>query len=143
MARRLCPQHTCVFLGHRVDVVDVYHAFDVFVQSSDNEGTPNAVLEAMALETPVIATDVGGTSDLVRHDEHALLVPRRDVGALSAAIETAVTDPVGLRSRAVRARHRVEERLSFDARMRAVELVYEQLMAARAPLDRIRAGRFA
>ncbi len=43
----------------------LHHAFDLYVQSSDYEGTPNAVLEAMALETPVVATDVGGTAELI------------------------------------------------------------------------------
>src|SRR5262245_6152934 len=48
-------------LGHRTDIIALHHAFDVFVQSSEREGTPNAVLEAMAMETPAVATDVGGT----------------------------------------------------------------------------------
>ena len=43
-----------------------HHAFDLFVQSSDYEGTPNAVLEAMAFETPIVATAAGGTAELVR-----------------------------------------------------------------------------
>jgi glycosyltransferase involved in cell wall biosynthesis len=50
----------CRFLGHRTDVTDLHHAFDLFVQSSEYEGTPNAVLEAMAMETPLVATDAGG-----------------------------------------------------------------------------------
>ncbi len=65
IARTRCPQGRCVFLGHRTDVGRVHNAFDLLVQSSENEGTPNAVLEAMAFETPIVATDVGGTADLV------------------------------------------------------------------------------
>ena len=65
----------CVFAGHRTDVVDVLHAFDVFAQSSEYEGTPNCVLEAMAVGTPVVATTVGGTAELIEDHVHGLLVP--------------------------------------------------------------------
>ena len=56
----------CRLLGDRADVIDLHHAFHLFVQSSETEGTSNALLEAMALETPIIATDVGGTRQLIR-----------------------------------------------------------------------------
>src|SRR5205085_574188 len=65
-ADRLGVRRECLFTGHRDDIVSVHHAFDLFVQSSEYEGTPNAVLEAMALETPVVATAVGGTTELLR-----------------------------------------------------------------------------
>ena len=71
-----------VLLGHRGDVSSLCQAFDVCVQSSRSEGSPNAVLEAMALEVPVVATDVGGTRELVTHGVHGLLVPFGDVRAL-------------------------------------------------------------
>lgn len=66
---------SCRFLGHCADVRDFYHALDLFVQSSEYEGTPNVVLEAMALEVPVVATDVGGTAELVEHEVHGLIAP--------------------------------------------------------------------
>ncbi|HKV98489.1 MAG TPA: glycosyltransferase, partial [Vicinamibacterales bacterium] len=69
-------------LGHRTDVIALHHAFDIFVQSSEREGTPNAVLEAMAMETPIVATDVGGTSELATDGVHALLVPKHDPAQL-------------------------------------------------------------
>ena len=56
----------CRFLGHRLDVAALHDAFDSFVQASEYEGTPNAVLEAMAMETPLVATDAGGTPELAR-----------------------------------------------------------------------------
>ena len=66
MSHRLGVAHACRFFGHRGDLDHVYPALDVLVQSSDSEGTPNVVLEAMAFETPIVATDVGGTTELVR-----------------------------------------------------------------------------
>lgn len=58
----------------------------VFVQCSDHDGLPNAVLEAAAAGVPVVATNVGGMKDILRDGESALLVPRKDAKALAAAI---------------------------------------------------------
>lgn len=114
-------------LGHRADIVDLHHTFDVFVQSSSNEGAPNAVLEAMALETPVVATAVGGTSQLVRNDIDGLLVPAGNPDALAEAINRVLNDDQATATRVVSARHRVETELSFDTRMATLEAVYSEL----------------
>ena len=116
-------------LGHRSDVIALHHAFDIFVQSSEREGTPNAVLEAMALETPAVATDVGGTRELMRDGVDGLLVPRHDVAALRDAFDRVLADPAAARARAHSARARVESELSFEQRMRKVQSVYEELMS--------------
>ena len=125
---RLGLDSSCQLLGHRTDIVDLHHAFDLFVQSSDYEGTPNAVLEAMALETPVVATDVGGTSQLVQSGVDGLIVPPGDLMALGRAIEAVLRDPDAAAVRAAAGRRRVETDLSFGARMAAVERVYTELL---------------
>lgn len=117
----------CVFTGRRTDVAGLAHAFDVMVQTSDTEGTPNAVLEAMALEVPVVATAVGGTGDLITTEVHGLLVPRRQPAAVAAAIERTVDDAGATAVRVAAARQRVELELAFEMRMRAVESVYTDL----------------
>ena len=127
LRRKLGIEDDCHLLGHRADVADLHHAFDLFVQSSDYEGTPNVILEAMALQTPVIATDVGGTGELISDGEHGLLVPPGDAERLSQAIARALDDPAATARRAAAARARVEGPLSFRARMRAVEAIYEEL----------------
>jgi glycosyltransferase involved in cell wall biosynthesis len=120
------------WLGLRGDVKELHQAFDVYGQSSDTEGVPNAVLEAMALETPVVATAVGGTPEVIDDGVHGLLVPKEDPGALAAAIARTLDDPAAARQRAVRARRRIETELSFDARTRGVEQIYLELMRCRA-----------
>lgn len=120
----------CSFLGHRADIADLHHTFDLFVQSSEYEGTPNAVLEAMAMETPLVATDVGGTGELAQDEQHCLLIPCRNVGALGAAIERALSDPRASQQRAVAARQRVETELSFERRTRRLEAIYGELVHA-------------
>ncbi len=131
-AARLGIQDACLFLGHRLDIADLHQGFDLFVQSSETEGTPNAVLEAMAMETPIVATDVGGTRELAADGDHALLVPRHDVAALRAAIDGVLTDPGSAGRRAAAARRRIETELSFDARTRRLETIYEELAHQRA-----------
>jgi glycosyltransferase involved in cell wall biosynthesis len=130
-AQTLGVGDACVFAGHCPDVTDIYHAMDLFAQSSDTEGTPNAVLEAMAFEVPIVATAVGGTQDLITDRVHGLIMPRRDPDALVAAMLETLADPRATRTRVIAARRRVEEELSFDARMNAVERIYEELAALR------------
>jgi glycosyltransferase involved in cell wall biosynthesis len=126
-ARAQLPRHVFQFIGNTQDVGQVHHALDVFVQSSDYEGTPNAVLEAMAFESPIVATDVGGTAELVNHGIHGLIVPAGDRTPLAEAIEEVLTDRVSARQRVAAARSRVEVELSFEARMRSVEAIYSEL----------------
>jgi glycosyltransferase involved in cell wall biosynthesis len=115
-------------LGHVADVPLLHHTFDLFVQSSVYEGTPNSVLEAMALETPVVATDAGGTAEIARHDIEALIVPFQDQRALTAAMLDAIRNSDATARRAAAARRRVETELSFDTRLRNVEAIYDQLI---------------
>jgi glycosyltransferase involved in cell wall biosynthesis len=128
LARELGLGYRCRFLGHVDQVIDLHHTLDAYVMCSDNEGSPNAVLEAMALETPVVCTNVGGVSDLVRDGVDAQLVPRRDQRALTTALARVVSDRVGARARATAARRKVEEQLSFERRMKTVERLYDQLL---------------
>jgi len=123
---------SCLLAGHRGDVALLHHAFDVFVQSSDYEGTPNAVLEAMAFETPLVATDVGGTRELVDHQRHGLIIAPGQVSTLAEAIGQVIADPDGARARAKAARSRVETELSFRTRMATIETLYDRLMSGRA-----------
>jgi glycosyltransferase involved in cell wall biosynthesis len=129
---RLGLQADCTFLGQRSDVAWLHCGFDLFVQSSDYEGTPNAVLEAMALETPIIATDVGGTAELIESGIHGRIVAAGDAVALADAILEALSNRSGLAQMARAARVRVEGELSFRARMHAIERLYDRLAGAGA-----------
>ncbi len=126
----------CRLLGQVADVVGLHHALDLFVICSDNEGSPNAVLEAMAMGTPVIATSVGGIPDLITAGTSGLLVARRDLNALSVAITRLASDAALRDSTAQAARQKVERELSFDRRMRRVERIYDELMAAHPGIRR-------
>jgi glycosyltransferase involved in cell wall biosynthesis len=75
------------------DVPGHLQAADIFVLPSHSEGLPQVVLEAMNCGLPVVATDVGGTSEAVLDGETGLLVPAKDAAALESAIERLVLDP--------------------------------------------------
>jgi glycosyltransferase involved in cell wall biosynthesis len=134
-ARRLGISGVCEFLGHRPDIAGLHDAFDLFVQSSAYEGTPNAVLEAMAMETPIVATDVGGTGELAVPGVHGLIVRPGDATALAAAIGEVLTDEAAAVRRAAAARRRVESDLSFAERTRTLEWIYADLVARSRPHD--------
>jgi glycosyltransferase involved in cell wall biosynthesis len=109
-------------LGWRKDLRGVYDGIDVLVLSSRSEGTPFALVEAMAAGRPVVATDVGGVADILVDGVTGILVTPRDPPALAAAMTRLALDPV-LRSRlgaAARARaglYRADRLLVDTARL--------------------------
>jgi glycosyltransferase involved in cell wall biosynthesis len=81
------------FLGRRTDARRLLGAADLVVNPSDVEGLPIALLEAMAMARPVVATDVGGVASLVKDEATGLLVPPADPDSLASAISRALHDP--------------------------------------------------
>ena len=80
------------FMGPSEHVPALLQLSDLHIHPSHQEGLPNSVIEATLSGCPVIATDVGGTADIIRHGETGLLVPPRDPQGLAAAIQVLVAD---------------------------------------------------
>jgi glycosyltransferase involved in cell wall biosynthesis/GNAT superfamily N-acetyltransferase len=80
------------FTGFRADAVRVLGAADVFTLASQWEGLPVALMEALALGLPVVATAVGGVAEAMHNGDDALLVPPRDATALADALQRVLTD---------------------------------------------------
>lgn len=114
LATRLGLERFVQFLGARDDVADLLSAADVFAFPSRWEGLPGAVLEAMALEAPIVASDLPPVRELVGADDLALLVPVDRPSALSDALLTALGDRETARERAHAARARFLERYTMD-----------------------------
>jgi glycosyltransferase involved in cell wall biosynthesis len=118
-------------LGRRSDIPEVLSAFDVFVLSSHDEGMSNAILEAMSMELPVVATDVGGTGEVVRQGATGLLVPPKDPVPLAAAIDEILSDPERGRRMGRLGRELVQERFSARAMVRQMQSLYITLLRER------------
>jgi len=125
--RQLGLDDYVTFTGHLSSAEPWYAIADVAVLSSLSEGSPNALLEAMATNVPVVATAVGGVPEIVTHDESALLVAPGDPAAMSAAITRVLTEP-GLADRLrKRSRELILERHDPEARTRKLVSIYRSL----------------
>src|SRR5262249_51955707 len=115
-------------LGYRSDTRDLYQAMDVFALSSYREGLPNVLLEAMALEVPVVATRIAGIPRLIRDGDNGVLVEPGDLAGLGAALRGLRND-ADRRARLSRAgRQTIETGYSFRARMQKVRAIYDRLL---------------
>ncbi len=132
-ARALGLGESVHFLGTRNDVSAVLAATDVVVHPSFEEGFSNAILEAMAAGCPVVATDVGGNPEAVRHGETGILVPPRDPVALADAVLGLLADAAAARALGAAGRRRVTAHFTLSATVAAYERVYEALARGGAP----------
>lgn len=104
----------CWLAGYRDDIPDMLRLFDVYVQPSLAEGVSNTILEAMASGLPVIATDVGGSGELVLDNESGTVIPPEDSARLASAIRFYAIDSSRIRSHGVKARSRAEQVFGID-----------------------------
>jgi glycosyltransferase involved in cell wall biosynthesis len=121
-----------VFAGFQTDPEAWLPAFDVSVLPSLTEGTPVALLEAMAARVPLIATNVGGVPQVIADGTNGLLVPAGDAWALSVAIRTLIRDPELMRRLAAAGLETVRTRYGLDSWCRRLEEQYCSLLAAGA-----------
>ncbi len=127
-AEQLGLGDTLRFLGRRSDALAFMAAADVYVNPADVEGLPVTILEAMSLGAPVVATDVGGVSTVVRNHETGFLVPARQPGALASAVDHILTDRGQATKLGNAGRELVERNFGLEAMVRSVEKVYEQVL---------------
>lgn len=120
------------FLGFQSDVSAYVATLDVYVQPSRIEGLCLAVLEAMAMEKPVVAADVGGLSEGIQHQRTGLLVRSGDAQALAQTVLTLLSDPERRQAFGVRGRRRVEERFTVARMMDELVDGYENVLRTRS-----------
>lgn len=119
-------------LGHlsEPEIVSLLQRADVHLQASLSEGMPTAILEAMACGLPVVATDVGGTREVLTDGDEGLLVAPRDPDALAAALHLLWSEPERRRSLGRAGRARVETELTLERQLDRFESLYRELAAS-------------
>jgi glycosyltransferase involved in cell wall biosynthesis len=116
------------FLGLRNDIPDALGAMDVFVLSSDFEGNPLSVMEAMASSLPIVSTAAGGVPDLFENGNQGLLVPPGDCQALSRSMTFLLRNHEARYAMGLAAARRAREKFDVSAMVQAYEEVYENLI---------------
>jgi glycosyltransferase involved in cell wall biosynthesis len=130
MARERALGDRIVWEGSVTDIPRFLAGLDVTVLPSRSEGMSNALLEYMAAGKAIVATSVGGNSQLIENGIHGLLVPPDDPDALSAAVGHLLNDSDFANRLGQAARWRVEERFSREAMLRRFESFYVSLIGA-------------
>lgn len=116
------------FTGHRTDLLDIYRSFDLFLMTSRTEGLPNTVLEAMAMEVPVVSTLVAGVPELIKNQETGLLCPIGDIKALTDSVLRLLNDEKLRIQFANKARQIIECKFSFKERVLSMEQYYKDFV---------------
>ena len=135
LATELGLDERLIFTGLTREMAGIYAATDLVMLTSDTEGTPHVLLEAMGSDIPIVATAVGGIPEFVTTEEHGLLVPAGDRAALTAAALRILGDPA-LRVRLVAGGRAVAGEFTVDRMVAGVEQVYHTVLARKKAATR-------
>lgn len=128
LATQLGVQNSLVFTGQQHDVRAYYAAADLFLLPSHTEGSPNALLEAMTAQLPIVATKVGGVPEIVSHYHSALLVTPRNPPSLAAAVSDLLDNEFLARRLAKSARAEIIHKFAPEQRVQKLIEIYQQIL---------------
>ena len=133
LARTRNVAHRVRFLGFREDVGRLVASASVFAFPSLEEGLGTSVLDALVLERPVVASNVGGIPEIIENGTHGLLVPPGDPAALAGALLDLIENPERGRALARAGRERALRAFTMDAMVGGTLRAYEELLSSPAP----------
>jgi len=119
---------TVIFAGFQNDVPGFLDMIDIKVLPSLHEGLPLCVIEALAMEKPVIATAVDGTPEIIHHQQTGLLIPPKDSDALADALLYAINHRGEMDLMGKRGRQDIVRRFSLERQVSETEQVYKDLV---------------
>ncbi len=117
------------FLGHVTDRPRLFHALDALLMTSDFEGTPMALLEAMACGLPVVASSVDGIAEVCTDNRDGLLVSPRNLKGFCSNVDRMIRDPEMRSSLGKNARGTILERYEISSLVRRIESLYDEVLA--------------
>jgi len=117
-----------LFLGSQTDISNILAISDMFVLASLWEGLPVSIMEAMASGLPVVATDVGGVSEIVVNNETGLLMPPQDSEAIAKAILAILFDPCRAKNMGKMGRERIKGNFTVEKMVKETEDLYEEII---------------
>jgi glycosyltransferase involved in cell wall biosynthesis len=126
-ADRLGIARRVEFLGYVQDMSALYSDTDLVIQSSLTEGLPNVMLEAGYLRVPILATDVGGTSEVIEHGRSGWLIRPGSLNEIRDGVGRFLEQPLRFAEMADTAHADISRRFSFQERTRALMNIYEGL----------------
>lgn len=118
-------------VGVQKDVVPYLRAMDIYLSTSEFEGLPIAMLEAMACEVPVVATRAGGIGEVIQHGKHGFLTEVDEWEALETWCLRVLENPELQRRLALAARAQVVENFSMNRMVAQLEAIYDEVLTLR------------
>ncbi|MFQ5922053.1 MAG: glycosyltransferase family 4 protein [Anaerolineales bacterium] len=115
-------------LGARPKANELMPAFDILCLPSRSEGAPNVLMEASAAGLPVIATDVGGVTEIVSHGKTGFLVPEGDLKAFRDRLQQLLTDPLLRQQMGLAGRRRMQLEFSIPRMVQHHEQLYRSIL---------------
>lgn len=119
-----------IFTGWRNDILNIIANLDILVLPSTTfpEGLPNAIIEAMALSKPVVATNIPGPSEIVVDSETGFLVEPADIKAMAEKIAYLLNNPDAARKMGKEGRKRTEELFDIKKQVKKIEEIYAEVL---------------
>jgi len=121
-----------IFTGFCSDIKEILYSLDVFVLPSIREGQPIALLEAMAMETPIVATDIEGVNETIVDGITGILVPPKNPSALAEAIVCLLKDKKKAQEMGQAGRMVVEEKFNLKDKMEQHNRLYETIIVEKS-----------
>lgn len=125
------PPERVHFLGPRSDVPALLREFTALVLTSNTEGCPNVVLEALGLGTPVVSADVGDVAHMIRQGKSGFTVMSGDLSEYEGALERILADPIRFRAQTDNLAPTLETDYGLDSMVERTVEIWEHLLATR------------